>query len=201
MKKILNLTDKLAKYFIVFILVMFALLGILILVASIPNKYIKINLDKSVIYLNKKRDHEFKYKSYYKFYSWLHVYADEMVLNIIYNLDKNDPLRSVMKAEYTDIENYNYLNRDDKLSEGISKFTINEPHRQYIRYWHGSMIILIPLLIFLNIHQIYIIFAIVLGILIAILITMLWKRKQFTLIIRICSCKHNDCNHICTILC
>ena len=53
-----------------------------------------------------------------------------------------------------------------------------EPNQQYIRYWHGSMMIVRPLLIIFSLEQIYVANYIVLLIIAVTLVIQLWKRSK-----------------------
>lgn len=53
---------------------------------------------------------------------------------------------------------------------------------QYMRYWHGSTMIIRPLLMLFNIEQIYYLFAILLIILLVVLVIILIKKKTYLLI-------------------
>ena len=53
-----------------------------------------------------------------------------------------------------------------------------EPNQQYIRYWHGSMVILRPLLVFFNFEQILLINKITMWILAIILLVILFKNSK-----------------------
>lgn len=107
--------------------------------------------------------------------TYLHVYADEILLNMIYCMNAEKPLKSVMVSNYYEEHNIPSL---EKALEGKSFGNM-----QYMRYWHGSTIIIRPLLMFLNISQIYYLLAVLLIILLSILFVMLIKRKAYLLIV------------------
>lgn len=99
-------------------------------------------------------------------------YADAILLNIAYHYDAEHPLSSVMLSAYyfTIIheENENLLEavRDDK-----------DANQQYLRYWHGSIAIVRPLLTVLSIRQIYILNGIVLILLTALYMFITIRKK------------------------
>lgn len=157
----------LLKYNIIFIVTIMILLIMLIATAIIPKEKIENNIKESLPYLSQGREINYIKKKHH--FMWLHIYADEMILNIIYNIDNNEILESVMKASY-------YYNGFFSLEKQIKDKNI-KPNNEYIRYWHGSMIFIRPLLTVLNIHGIYIFHAVVLSILIILLIYNLWKKK------------------------
>ena len=53
-----------------------------------------------------------------------------------------------------------------------------EPNQQYIRYWHGSMLILRPLLMIISLEQMYQVNYVLLIILAVALLIMLWKESK-----------------------
>ena len=84
-------------------------------------------------------------------------YADAILINILYNYDSNTPLSSTLKAAYYHSDNYN---ENENLLTAVSDNAA--PTYEYSRYWHGSTILIKPLLTILNIKQIYILFALLL---------------------------------------
>ena len=105
-------------------------------------------------------------------------YADSILLNIAYHLDARYPLRSVALSAYyftpDHEENENYLIgvRDDM-----------EINRQYLRYWHGSVALVRPLLTFLDVKGIYILNAILLVGLSGVFLMMCVRRREYALVV------------------
>ncbi len=109
-------------------------------------------------------------------------YADAILLNIAWHYgdaseDLNTEgglLRSVLLSAYyfspVEEENENFLTavRDDM-----------EANRQYMRYWHGSIAIVRPLLAFFSIKQIYILNAVILFILAAFFVFFSVRKKRY----------------------
>lgn len=117
------------------------------------------------------------------------------MLNLVYSMDSSSPLESAIlnrknyNEEYT--KNISTMNKDveaDKdystLFDGTAKELIdfvNEKESvdesfEYPRYWHGYLIILKPLLLFMNYNQIrYLIFALIV-ILLTVLSVLIYKR-------------------------
>ena len=159
------------KYITIFITTVAILLLLLIVVAKIPKSAIEKNLEKSVIFYEK-LDGIQKIK-FNKEYSYLHYYADTVTLNIIYNIDSNNPLKSVMSDDYFQIidadvnDNYIILIKNNK-----------ETNRQYLRYWHGNIVILRPLFTVLTVEQIYTINKVILGILAIVLFIVIFKKSK-----------------------
>ena len=58
-----------------------------------------------------------------------------------------------------------------------------QANTEYLRYWHGSILIIKPLLIVLTLEQIYILNALILLMLAGILIILLIKKKYYSIAI------------------
>lgn len=176
MKKIIN-------YIFVFLIIMFVLFLLLVLTAKIPKTALIKSYNESTQY--------FYEKNFFRIFkeinaidinradTYKHIYADAMIMNIIYCIDSDNAIQSVMEAKY-----YSTFNNKD-ISYDFSKMieNNNSGNVEYIRYWHGSMSILRPLFIFFNIKQIYIINTIIITILAIILAIMLLKTKIKELVI------------------
>ncbi|MCR5267729.1 MAG: hypothetical protein K6E16_04365 [Lachnospiraceae bacterium] len=99
-------------------------------------------------------------------------YADAILLNIAYHYDGREPLRSVMLSAYyftpdhQETENYLLGIRD-----GLNA------NRQYMRYWHGSILLLRPLLTILDYTQIRILNAVILLLLYALFMVMTIRKR------------------------
>ena len=166
------------KYPIIFILIVILLLSIFIItVKFISKEKIEENIKSSMQYLESKT--EIKEIKPRRDYSYLHVYADEILLNMIYCMDENKSFESVMIANYYQKDFFEI--KIPSLEGAIENN--GQGNQEYIRYWHGSMIIIRPLLLFFNIQQIYYIMAFIMILLILILIGILIKKKQILLII------------------
>lgn len=180
---------------------LFLLFTCLAVTAKIPQRAIKENIKESqnnglgtteeVKEVVKRRD-----------YTFLHSISDAFLLNIIYCIDTNEPIKSIMESKFytryadQELSFKEQFGNDETISEYIE--VINEPPEidlnkmvekdgkgieQYLRYWHGSMSIVRPLLVFFNLGQIYILNAIILGILTLTLIIILLNRKQLDIVI------------------
>ena len=95
--------------------------------------------------------------------------ADINTLSIIYYLDSSKPWNDLVEMNH--VKNVKTLRRNPKLMDLL-------PRENYARYWHGQILIVKPLLYFLNVNDIKLVFALVLGILIAILTRLLWKKEK-----------------------
>ena len=130
----------------------------LVFVAMIPKDSIKQHANESAdILLN---NDVFFYLNQEDHASRIDRYADSILLNIAYSYDEQHPFKSIMLSSYyyeaTQNENYN-------LKETITQN--KSPNRDYIRYWHGSNLIVKPLLLLTNINGIYMINTIIIMIL------------------------------------
>ncbi|MCI8637299.1 MAG: hypothetical protein HFJ36_05660 [Clostridia bacterium] len=170
---------KVLKYIAIFLLVLMISLGFLVATAKIPKKMIAENVKKSQRCF---RTHdEIKKIRKDQEYTYLHIYADAILLNITYGLDEEYPLKSAVKAPYY-LERENFQIKDtiyydfDELVEQDLK-----PNTQYLRYWHGSVGILKILLIFMDLEEIYIFNATILIILLIVLLSLLFKKKAIAL--------------------
>ncbi len=136
------------KYIAIFSTSLLILFALLCLTIKIPKEAINDNIEKSLDFYKKnagltrmqpKRESTF-----------IHYYADSVVLNIIYCADSTHPIRSAMQNEFyqkvkMDV-NYDFIELVERKME---------PNAQYMRYWHGSMIIIRPLLTIFNMQGIY----------------------------------------------
>lgn len=101
-------------------------------------------------------------------------YADSILLGIAWQFDGERPLSSVMEASYYYTE---YQNENQNLLDAVSQ---NLPaNQQYLRYWHGSIVLLRPLLCFLELSQIYALNGAVLMVLTLWLLVLLCRKQAF----------------------
>lgn len=167
MKYIKNILE----YILVFIITLVILFLGLTLTAKIPKSKIEENLKKSATYLEKNSG--FKRLQPGREYTYLHLYADSIILNIINCVDTNKPIQSIMWDKY-----YETIKMDIN-NDFIEVVQENkEPNQQYIRYWHGSMMILRPLLMIISLEQMYQVNYILLIILAIALLIMIWKKSK-----------------------
>lgn len=173
MEKLLRKIKSVFKYVIVFFFVVIILLMLLVVTAKIPKESIEENIEESVSYLS--RNTEINYIKRKHPFMWLHIYADEMILNIINNIDTSKPLESVLEAKY-------YDDGLGSLKEQMEDKTL-EANKEYIRYWYGSMIFVRSMLVFFNIYEIYVVNAVIMLILLLFLLGILIKKKQKALVV------------------
>ncbi len=147
-----------AKRITVFVLTIAAMTMLLLLVAMIPKDSIRENTLKSAGYLAAGELYPLMADGVDG--SRIDLYADSILLNIIYSYNSSDPLTSVMRSAY-----YCEEGRDENLNL-LEAVTYNRPpDRQYLRYWHGSAVIVRPLLTILPVQKIYILNAVIIALL------------------------------------
>ena len=167
---------KILKYIIIYITTVSILFSLLSLSSKIPKSSILKNIEESVTFFKENAGIDEKLKR--REYTTIHYYADSVLLNIIYCIDSHNPIESTMWAKY-----YKEVNAD------INNDFINvveedkEPNEQYLRYWHGSMLILRTLFTILNIEQIYLLNKIVMyGLAMVLFILIFRKSKKIAII-------------------
>ena len=160
------------KTILIWIVSFFALtaveLFLLSVVSLIPRSAIQKHTQESAVYFMKR-------PVFYRVLendpaSNIDHYADAILLNVLYYYDAEQPFASPLKASYYYTSTHN---ENTNLYTAVTSDT--EPTYDYFRYWHGSAVLIRPLLTIFNIQQIYIVFAIVLAGLLAALVTMLAK--------------------------
>ena len=74
-------------------------------------------------------------------------FADCIIFNIISSVNENTRLYSLMSADY-------YVNDNENVSAGLKLSAEMDiaPNREYSRYWHGTMVLLRPLLLVMDIR-------------------------------------------------
>lgn len=159
------------KYICIFIVTVIILFSSLVITSMIPKNAIKEKMVESVEFFKKNSGIEAVQSR--REYSYLHLYADSVLLNIIYSIDSNKPIESSLWCNF-----YQKLYAD--INNDFIEVVENDivPNQQYLRYWHGSMIILRPLFTIFNIEHIYILNAIVMSLLLIWLIIILWKKSK-----------------------
>lgn len=175
-----SIIKNIVKYMLIYIGVVIILSITLILTTKIPKESIIDNLKESAEYYKEKSG--IQRGNTNREYETLHYYADSMLLNIMYYTDSNNPVETAMEAKYYKNSFYD-TNKDfvDAIEEN------KEANRQYIRYWHGSLSIIRPLMLILNIEQIYKITNITFWILFIILLVLLFKKYKTLAIVFIIS--------------
>lgn len=167
----MNKVKSVGKYVIVFIGVLIVLFLLLVVTSMIPREAIQDNLEESAKFYERKGwIYELQPR---RSYTYLHYYLDSTELNIIYCMDTSKPIESAMWARFYEKD---YVDGNNAFIEVVNGE--QEANQQYLRYWHGCMVILRPLLTIFNVEQIYILNGIILAVLAIILFVVLWKRSR-----------------------
>lgn len=160
------------KYIVIFLLVTGVLLLSLVFSANIPQSAIKEQVQESATYLCEGELFGRVVKDVDS--SKIDRYADSILLGIAYQYDSEHPLASVMWSSYyhSDLDNEN----ENLLVAVTNEYEANQ---QYLRYWHGSIAIVRPLLTFLNLKQIYRLNGVLLALLVIGLFVTLLRLKAY----------------------
>jgi hypothetical protein len=142
-----------ALYGAVFLFTAFAYITLLALTACIPRTMIQKNCEKTALFLGERE--LFVNVVIQKDNTKLDYYADSILFNMIYSIDSDRPLYSVVADNY-------YFQESAGIKGSLLKNVRQEtePENQYSRYWHGSMVLLRPLLCFTDISGIHKLFRI-----------------------------------------
>ena len=164
----------LCRYILLFLFTAAILIISFIAVAMIPRNLIQKNVEKSAEYFSKQEG------AFPTTFAGLHssdmdYYADAVLLDIAWYLDPENPVESISWANYYTEDRYSYNGFvKEYFVESIKN---NYPaNQQYLRYWHGSIIFVKPMLIFMDINGIHIVHGLLLSALM-IWLTVLLKRK------------------------
>lgn len=160
------------KYILTFLIITGLLLGLLVLSAMIPQKAIKENVQESAEYLC--QGELFGEVVEGVAGSRIDRYADSILLGIAYQYHSKAPLASVMCSAYYHSELHN--ENENLLAAVTNHYNANQ---QYLRYWHGSNVIWRPLLVILNLKQIYILNGGAIALLAIGLLTILLREKAY----------------------
>ena len=160
------------KYAAVFLITVILLTGWLVLAAMIPQSAIQENVLESAEYLCDGELFGTVVEGVEG--SKIDRYADSILLAIAYQYDSGHPLESVMRSSYYYSK---YQNENENLLDAVTE--VFGPNQQYLRYWHGSNVIVRPLLLVFNIQQIYVLNGILLAALAIWLLCILLRKKAF----------------------
>lgn len=154
------------------VLAAFCMPALLVLSAMIPQEYIRDNMLRSAEYLYESELFGDVIEGIDG--SRIDRYADSILLNIAYHYDKDYPLRSVMVSAY-------YFTPDHEENENLLIAVRDDMgmNRQYLRYWHGSIAVIRPLLTLMPINGIYILNGAVILALIALYIYVFAKDGDY----------------------
>lgn len=160
------------KYPAVFLAAVCFLLGILVLSAQIPQQAIRENMLESARFLCDGPLFGTAVEGVEG--SRIDRYADAILLGVAWQYDREEPLASVMESSYYYTE---YQNENQNLLDAVSQNL--SANQQYLRYWHGSIALLRPLLCIFSLPQIYVLNGAVLATLALWLLAELCRKKAF----------------------
>ena len=173
-------------------IVIFSLLSLLCLSTYIPKKAIEKNVEKSANTLYNQKDQFYKYSLFNKIL--LENHTDALMINISYSINPNEKLESILinKRNYNEgitqniiKESIGDLKYDNKkysmtteLLQTVHKEKINA--YEYMKYWHGYIIIVKPLLLLFDITGIRIIIFLIISISLFYLCYLIYKEINLT---------------------
>lgn len=165
---------RLLKYLGICLFSIFILCTVQNIVIRIPNKYIKDNIVESLKYYDEQAhiDSVANRGLFFGDSLSIHYYSDCITLNMIDNINSNKPFMSHVLMEY-------YYVSGNTMCDALH-MTVNtdvEANTEYSRYWHGSILFIKPLLIFMNVKTMKIILGIIFFTLIAYLIYLILKKS------------------------
>lgn len=137
----------------------------------IPKSRIQENIKQSAEYL--KGEALFPYLSEERFHTNQDNYADTILVNIVYHVDRENLFSSLMEASYYKEEGENvHISLWDAMKEP------KEANIGYERYWHGAMVLLRPLFLFLELRGIRMLLGILVLFLAMLISLLLYWRKE-----------------------
>ena len=167
--------SKAVRYIGCFFLTLTILAGLLLAVCTIPQSAIEPQMQESAKQLS-----ETEVYHYYVDqgeYSVQDNYAESILMGIIWDVDAAHPLNAMIRDSF--YSNSAYANED--LLTAVDEQQAG--NLEYSRYWHGSMILLRPLLTIFNLAQIRIALAVLLGVLIFAVAVLLIRRSCLDVLI------------------
>ena len=142
---------------------------LLFLTALIPQSAIKESCVESARYFN---DHElFPYLIENQFNTRQDNYSDCILVDIMYHISDDEPVKSSVKASYYQPEHGNV---NTGLWESLQEE--KEPNVDYSRYWHGTLSFLRPLFLVTDIEGARIVFAAIWIVLMLLNMWLMWKQ-------------------------
>ena len=144
----------------------------LVIAAVIPQKAIKKNIEESADYLCSRNLFFNVLKEADS--SRIDRYADSILLGIAWQYDAEHPLESVMNSSYYTEK---YLNENEALRDAVEKD--KKANQQYLRYWHGSIAVVRPLLMLFSVKGIYVFNRVLLVALTAVLLIFFIRERYY----------------------
>ena len=154
----------------VFVITICIMTALLVAVAMIPKSAIRSNLIESADFLCERT--QFGEVFIGKKSSMISRYADSVLLSIAWNYDDAHPLTSVMWSSF-------YREEGSYSNDSLRDSVVNDipANTQYLRYWHGSIALIRPLLLWLSLGGIYVLHAVMMALLTVILLYLMIRRR------------------------
>ena len=167
---------KILIYVLLFVSTVAILLAALVGVAKIPREAIRENMRESAEYLCERGASPFFQPIEGVHGIGLDTYADSVLLGIIWQLDEKKPLESPIWASY-------YMEPEENANVSLKAAVENDfiGTKQYLRYWHGSIVPVKIMHLFWNLKQIYIFHALLMLGLFIWIIASFFKNKLHSL--------------------
>ena len=165
-------------YFLLFLVTAGILITSFTAVARIPRAAIQKNVEKSAVLFTQKEG-AFPSTLAGLYSSGMDYYADAVLLDIAWYLEPEHPLESISWAKFYTENRYNY--NGFVKNYFIESIKNNLPaNQQYLRYWHGSIIFVKPMLMFLDINGIHVVHGLALAVLTIWLMVLLRRKGLWT---------------------
>lgn len=144
--------------------------GLLFLVCFIPQQAIYEGSKKSAEYFRENEAFPLAFGDMMN--SRMDNYADSELLNVIYNMDEENRLKSIIGNPYYRIDG------NAAADNFMASVNGEKPNNEYSRYWHGSAVLVRPLLVFTSIEGVRGVLFGLLLMLNGVLTVLLLKRKM-----------------------
>ena len=164
------------KTILTVILTIFVCVALLVTTACIPKSMIQKQSEVSAEYFATKSPFQVLIGDYIN--SMQDNYSDTVLCNITYCIDTQKPFKSVIEAKYAQEPNQENYEGYRKVVRGETEANV-----EYGRYWHGTMVLLRPMMMF-SIKIIRVLFGTVIILLQALIVFILSKRGH----ISFCGC-------------
>lgn len=182
------------KYILVYISLILIFIITLLISCSFPTKMIHSNISQSADTLIQEGNRKIVYIPYRREKLQFDNYTDALMINTSYSIDSKSPLKSSLLArknylpektktieqdnvgELKSSSKYQYHNEVGELKDLVNNDV--EESFEYARYWHGYLVFLRPLMLFLNLDTIRVILTIILFVLFIMLFYLLEKRTN-----------------------
>lgn len=145
--------------------------GLLTISSCIPRSFIQKNSEKSAEYFAEREAFPILIGNYVN--SMQDNFSDTVLCDIIYCIDTGHPFESAIRARFSQGENENAF---DGYLNAVRVNDEPDLNQEYGRYWHGTMVVLRPLLMFMPIWIIRILVGGIGSIIQTVLIVMIKKR-------------------------